>query len=171
LDLQLPFKDNIVSVFGVSVLVFQFLPFRFQLSTLGFFSVSAFRCFSFLPMSRLLPEFQQRLKSFAALVIRLYMGLPKAREEVRVLGKQLLRSATSVAAHGREAGRARSDDEFASKIGGALQETDESLLWLELLREECSIAPAQTGPLEKECNELIAIFVTMITRTRAHQPR
>jgi four helix bundle protein len=85
---------------------------------------------------RLSDEFRQRTKAYAAQVIRLYVKLPITREEVRVLGKQLLRSGSSVAAHTREASRGRSDEEFVSKLGGALQETDESQLWLELLREE-----------------------------------
>jgi four helix bundle protein len=115
---------------------------------------------------RLTEEFRDRTKAFAAGVIRLYVKLPKAREEVKVLGKQLLRSGTSVAAHVREACRARSDDEFVSKLGGALQEADESLLWLELLREECGISATLTQPLEQESSELIAIFTTMINRTK-----
>ena len=115
---------------------------------------------------RLPTEFRDRTKKFAAAAIRLYVKLPKGREEVRVLGKQLLRSGTSVAAHIREASRARSDDEFVSKLGGALQETDESALWLELLREECGIVSALTVPLEKESSELMAIFTTMINRTK-----
>jgi four helix bundle protein len=115
---------------------------------------------------RLSEEFRTRTKAFAAGVIRLYVKLPKAREEVRVLGKQLLRSGTSVAVHVREASRARSDDEFVSKLGGALQEADESALWLELLREECGIELALTMPLEKESSELMAIFTTMINRTK-----
>jgi four helix bundle protein len=65
-----------------------------------------------------------------------------------------------------KASRARSDAEFISKLGGAIQEADESALWLELLREECSIEPALTKPLESESSELIAIFTTMINRTR-----
>jgi len=69
-------------------------------------------------------------------------------------------------AHVREASRARSDEEFVSKLGGALQEVDESQLWLELLREECAVAPAPTQPLEKEASELMAIFTTMIIRTK-----
>lgn len=81
---------------------------------------------------RLKEEFRNRTKLFAAEVIRLFTKLPKGREEVRVLGKQLLRSGTSVAAQIREASRARSADEFISKLGGALQEADESQLWLEL---------------------------------------
>ena len=74
-----------------------------------------------------------------------------------------------MAAHVREASRARSDEEFVSKLGGALQETDESQLWLELLREECEIAPALTQPLESEASELLAIFTTMINRTKERQ--
>jgi four helix bundle protein len=77
-----------------------------------------------------------------------------------------LRSGTSVAANVREASRARSDDEFVSKLGGALQEADESALWLELLREECGIAPADTLPMEKEVDELMAIMTTMINKTK-----
>jgi four helix bundle protein len=115
---------------------------------------------------RLSEEFRGRTKGFAAGVIRLYIKLPKAREEVKVLGKQLLRSGTSVAAHVREASRARSDEEFVSKLGGALQEADESQMWLELLREECGIDPALTKPLEKEADELMAILTTMINKTK-----
>ena len=115
---------------------------------------------------RLSEEFRGRTKAFAAGVIRLYVKLPKAREEVRVLGKQLLRSGTSVAAHTREASRARSDEEFVSKLGGALQEADESQMWLELLREECGIAPTDTLPMEKEADELMAIMTTMIKKTK-----
>ena len=115
---------------------------------------------------RLPDEFRDRTKRFAAGVIRLFVRLPKSKEEVRVLGKQLLRSGTSVAAHVREASRARSDDEFISKLGGALQEADESILWLELLREECGADAGNTAPLEREASELIAIFTTIIRRTR-----
>lgn len=115
---------------------------------------------------RLKEEFRDRTKTFASSIIRLFVNLPTSREEVRVLGKQLLRSGTSVAAHVREASRARSDEEFMSKLGGALQETDESALWLELLREDCGIEPAFTKALEAESSELIAIFTTMINRTK-----
>jgi four helix bundle protein len=94
--------------------------------------------------SRLTSEFRDRTKRYAAATIRLYVKLPKNREEVRVTGKQLLRSGTSVAAHVREASRARSDNEFVSKLGGALQEADESILWLELLREECGTGRRKT---------------------------
>jgi four helix bundle protein len=116
--------------------------------------------------SRLTEEFRQRTKRFAASVIRLYVAMPKQNEEARVCGKQLLRSVTSVAAHVREASRARSDQEFTSKLGGALQECDESLLWLELLREECHVGSVDFIQVEKEASEIIAIMTTMINRTK-----
>lgn len=76
-------------------------------------------------LGRLPIEFRDRTKKFASATIRLFIKLPRVREEVRVLGKQLLRSGTSVAAHVREASRARSNAEFISKLGGALQEADD----------------------------------------------
>lgn len=117
-------------------------------------------------IGRLSEEFRQRTKAFAASVIRLFVKLPKQREELRILGKQLLRSGTSVAAHVREASRARSNEEFIAKLGGALQEADESALWLELLREECGIASTDTLPMEREADELVAIMTTMINKTK-----
>lgn len=115
---------------------------------------------------RLSDEFRNRTKAFAAGIIRLFIKLPKQREEIKVPGKQLLRSGTSVAAHVREASRARSNKEFVSKLGGALQEADESQMWLELLREECGVALMDTQPMEKEAGELMAIMTTMINKTK-----
>ena len=115
---------------------------------------------------RLPKEFRDRCKAFGSRVIRLFVDLPKNRDEVAIIAKQLLRSGTSVAAQVREASRARSDAEFAAKLGGALQEADESQLWLEYLREDCQIEAEKTLPIESEAHELIAIFVTMIKRTR-----
>lgn len=83
-----------------------------------------------------------------------------------MLAQQLLRSGTSVAAHVREASRARSDAEFCSKLEGALQEADESQLWLELLRDDCHITSNVVAKLHVETDELIAIFVAMVSRTR-----
>jgi four helix bundle protein len=111
-------------------------------------------------------QFRARTTSFAAQVICFYSKFPLQKEVIRVLGKQLLRCGTSVAAHVREASRDRSSEEFTSKLGGALQEADDSALWLELLREECSIDVDATKPLEAEASELIAIFTTMINRTK-----
>ena len=115
---------------------------------------------------RLNEELRGRTKRYASAIIRCYVKLPKEREEVRVLGKQLLRSGTSVAAHAREASRARSDSEFCSKLDGLLQEADESLLWLELLREDCGIRSEALDQLLRETDELLAIFTSMVAKLR-----
>jgi four helix bundle protein len=115
---------------------------------------------------RLSQELRQRTKQYASAIIRFFVKLPKEREEVRVLGKQLLRSGTSVAAHAREASRARSDSEFCSKLDGLLQEADESQLWLELLQDDCGIAGESVEPLLRETDELLAIFTSMVAKLR-----
>lgn len=111
-------------------------------------------------------EFRQRTKAFASAAIRLFCKLPGNRTEVAVLGKQLLRSGTSVAANYREASRARSDLEFVSKIDQCAQEADEAMLWLELLRDDCGIRSEQLDWLLNEADELIAIFVSMSKKVK-----
>ncbi len=111
-------------------------------------------------------EFKARTKRYASGVIRLYCELPKNRTECQVLGKQLLRSGTSVAAIYREASRGRSDAEFVSKIDQCAQEADESMLWLELLRDDCGIRLGLLDSLLTESDELIAIFVTMSKKVK-----
>ncbi len=115
---------------------------------------------------RLPEEFRERTKNYASMIISLYAQLPRARKEVQVIGHQLPRSGTSVAAHAREASRARSDAEFCSKIEGALQEADESALWLELLRDDCSITTSELSKAFLETNELIAILVTIAEKSK-----
>ncbi len=115
---------------------------------------------------RLSEELRERTKRHAGRTIRFFTDLPRRREEVRVLGGQLLRSGTSVAAHAREASRARSDAEFCSKLDGLLQEADESALWLELLHEECGISGEQIQYLLKETDEIISIFTTIVSKVR-----
>ncbi len=115
---------------------------------------------------RLSEDLRLRCKAYAACVVRLYGKLPTQRKEVQVPGHQLLRSGTSVAAHTREASRARSATEFCSKLDGLLQEADESLLWLELLKEECGITGKQIDFLLRETNEIISIFVAIVARSR-----
>jgi len=109
---------------------------------------------------------RRRTKAFAGSVVRLYVSLEKRRDEQVVIGKQLLRSGTSVAANYREASRARSDADFIAKIELCIQEADESQLWLELLMEDCGIPALTTRPIWEEANELIAIFVTMSKNTK-----
>src|SRR5438067_12617473 len=115
---------------------------------------------------RLSDDLRGRTKGFASAIIRLYVQLPKRRKEVEILGNQLLRSGTSVAAHAREASRARSDSEFCSKLDGLLQEADESQLWLELLRDDCAIDGQEMRHLLGETDELMAIFVSIVSKLR-----
>ena len=107
-----------------------------------------------------------RTKRFALAVIRLYASLSRSTVD-QVLGKQVLRSATSIGAHYREACRAKSNADFVSKIEGALQELDETVYWLELLRESDAAKTAAVEPLETEANELISIFVTVSRSVKA----
>ncbi len=101
-----------------------------------------------------------RTKQFSLNVIHLYSKLP-SNTVCQVLGRQLLRSATSAGAHYREAQRAKSIRDFISKIEGGLQELDESLYWLELLEESGLADRASVIPLKSETGELLAIFVTI----------
>ena len=119
---------------------------------------------------RLSEDLRNRTKRFASDVIQLYVTLPKRRKEIEILGNQLLRSGTSVAAHAREASRARSDSEFCSKLDGLLQEADESQLWIELLRDDCGISNQRISQLYGETNELLAIFTTIVAKTRQASP-
>jgi four helix bundle protein len=106
-------------------------------------------------------DLRLRTKNYALRIIRLYRAVPRGDGVGQVLGKQLLRSGTSVAAHYREACRAKSDLDFISKLEGAQQELDESDLWLELLGDSGVMKSALVKPLREETNELIAVFVTM----------
>jgi four helix bundle protein len=114
-------------------------------------------------------EFKRRTKAFAGRIVRLYIALPLRRVEVAVLGKQMLRSRTSVAANYREAARARRVDEFVSKIEICAQEADETQLWLELLREDCAIRLPEISAAWAEADELIAIFVTMSKNAQSNK--
>src|SRR5215204_2207133 len=106
-------------------------------------------------------DLRGRTKRFALAVIRLSTRLPRT-EEVSVMRRQLLRSATSVAAHYREGYRARSNAEFISKMEGGLQELDESRLWCELLVESGLCDWPEIHACVTEIDELIAIFVTIV---------
>lgn len=110
-------------------------------------------------------DLKERTKQFALRVIRLYSSLPKTTE-AQVLGKQILRSATSVGAHYREAQRAKSDADFINKMEGGLQELEETGYWLELLAESGIVAAERLGPLPQETEELIAIFVAIVSKVK-----
>lgn len=112
-----------------------------------------------------LVDLRTRTKQFSLRIIRLFAALPKTTEG-QVLGKQLLRSGTSVGAHYREATRARSDAEFISKLEGGLQELEESAYWMELLAESGIVAPARLSELPKEADELTAILITCVKKAK-----
>jgi four helix bundle protein len=107
------------------------------------------------------PDLRVRTKQFALRVIRLYQSLP-GHALGQVLGKQVLRSGTSVGALYREAFRARSTAEFISKMEAALQELDETAYWFELLVDSSLVREPLLDGLRAEAEELIAIFVTSV---------
>ncbi len=117
-------------------------------------------------MSEKLQDLKPRTKAFALRVIRMYSKLPKNDSVAQVLGKQVLRSGTSVGANYREASRGRSKAEFISKIGDCLKEIEETEYWLELLIESGCVAAGQMCELLDETRQLIAIFTTIDKRSK-----
>jgi four helix bundle protein len=102
-------------------------------------------------------QLKRRTRLFAVKIVELFRSLPRT-EEARVLGRQLLRSATSVAANYRATRRARSRAEFIAKLGLVVEEADETVLWLELLRDSNVLDGSTLDYYEQESNELLAIF-------------
>src|SRR5436305_13939242 len=102
-------------------------------------------------------QLQGRTKQFAIRIVKLFRALPKT-DEARIIGKQALRSGTSVAANYRAACRARSKAEFIAKIGVVVEEADETVFWLELLIETAIVQQGRMNGLLTEANELLAIF-------------
>jgi len=115
-------------------------------------------------------DLKQRTKDFALRVIRMYAALPKSTE-AQVMGKQVLRSGTSVGANYREATRARSPAEFISKMEISLQELEETSYWFELLAESGVVPEARLADLRKEADELTAIFVASINTAKSRHKR
>jgi four helix bundle protein len=109
-------------------------------------------------------DLRARTKAFALRIIKLFRALPKT-EEGRVLGRQILRSGTVVAANYRSACRGRSRADFISKIGITVEEADETAFWLELLVDAGIVKKARLEKLLVEANELVRIF--QATRTTA----
>lgn len=117
-------------------------------------------------MDKNLPQdLRSRTVEFALRIIKLYTSLPKTTE-AQVLGKQVLRSGTSIGAHYREGHRAKSDADIVHKFETALQELDETDFWLELLIKSEIVPAKKLESLIKETNELIAIFTTIVTKIK-----
>ena len=106
-------------------------------------------------------DLKRRTQEFALRIIRLYSSLPK-HTAAQVIGKQILRSGTSIGANYREGCRARSSQEFTAKLGVCLQELEETAYWLELLIEANILAKEMIKPVLSENDELMAIFVSSI---------
>lgn len=116
-------------------------------------------------------ELQQRTKLFALRLMVMVDALPKKRS-AEVLGHQLLRSASSVAANYRAACRARSPAEFIAKMGIVEEEADESMAWLELLADSGLIKRERLISLMNEADQLVAITVASIKTARKNiQPK
>jgi four helix bundle protein len=109
-----------------------------------------------------------RTKQFALRIIRLYSELPSTTV-AQTLGKQLLRSGTSVGAQYREGIRSRSDAEIISKWSGSLQELEETAYWLELLVESKIFPSSKLSAIIKECDELIAILTTCVKKIKSRK--
>ena len=113
-------------------------------------------------------DLKNRTKAFALRIIKLYQALPKSGE-AQVLGKQILRSGTSVGAQYREACRAKSSADFINKMEGSLQELDETGYWLELLTESKIVLAEKLVDLQKENDELTAIFVASVKTAKKNR--
>ena len=111
-------------------------------------------------------EFKKRTKAAALRVIRLVAALPKS-PTADVIGRQLLRSGTSVGANDRAACRARSKRDMISKLGIVEEEADESVYWLELLTDAKIVAPSRLHNLTQEFNEILALTVASMKTLRS----
>ena len=113
-------------------------------------------------------QLQDRTKKFAVNIIEAFARLPKT-EPARVIGRQFLRSGTSVAANYRAACRARSTADFISKIGVVTEEADETHFWFELSVESEQVKIAVVEPLMTECAELLRIFSASLATAKANR--
>ena len=113
-------------------------------------------------------DLQDRTKRFAIGVIQAFSCLRKD-EAIRIIGRQFLRSGTSVAANYRAACRARSAADFISKISVVTEEVDETLFWLELLGDSGLVDAKTLAPLIKECTELLKIFSASLATAKANR--
>ena len=110
-------------------------------------------------------QMMDRTKKFSLRVIHLVSKLPK-NNVARVIGGQLLRSATSIGANYREAARSSTKKHFTSILTTALREADETLYWLELLADSQIVKPALLVDLRDECNQLVAILAASVKKAR-----
>lgn len=110
-------------------------------------------------------DLKRRTQTFALRVMRLVESLPRSRTGYAI-GKQLIRSGTSVGSNYRAACRARSPAEFIAKMGIVEEEADETLYWMELLVQGEMVEANRSRDLMQEANELLAITVASIRTAR-----
>ena len=111
-------------------------------------------------------EMKQRTKKLALRFIRLVQSLASDRVS-DVLGKQLLRSGTSIGANYRSACRAKSRADFTNKLKIVEEEADESLYWMELLSEGGLVTPSKLSNLYSDTNEILSIITAAIRTIRS----
>jgi four helix bundle protein len=104
---------------------------------------------------------EERTRAFALAIIRVFAALPRT-EVARILGRQMVRSGTSVGAQYREGSRARSSAEFISKLESALQELEETQYWLELLTDSGVSEADALAEVRREAGELTAMLTASV---------
>lgn len=110
-------------------------------------------------------DLRERTRAYALRIIRLYQALPKSGI-AQIIGRQIVRSGTSVGAHIAESSRAKSRADFTCKLDGAMQELEETMYWLDLLADCGAVPRSRLTLLIDESSELMSIFVTMAKKTR-----
>lgn len=110
-------------------------------------------------------DLRERTKAFALRIITMFAALPQTTQ-AQIIGKQVLRSGTSIGANYREAYRARSNAELIAKMGDCLKEADETAYWLDILVDSGIVPKPKLAALQDEVNQLIAIFVSGIKRAK-----
>jgi four helix bundle protein len=113
-------------------------------------------------------ELRERTKQFAIRIIRLFRALPN-NADAQIVGKQLLRCGTSVAANYRAVRLARSKAEFIARLGVVAEEADESVFWLEMIEESKMLNPKLLEEIMKEARELAAIFSASLKTARSNR--
>jgi four helix bundle protein len=110
-------------------------------------------------------EFKNRTKQIALRIIRLVESLPKSNT-AQIIGKQLLRSGTSIGANYRAACRGKSTADVLHKLSIVEEEADESIYWLELLIESEIISEKKLSALKNDIDEVVAMIVSSIKTLR-----
>jgi four helix bundle protein len=121
-------------------------------------------------MSRLSEDIRERTMEFASAIACLRMSLPDTRREVSLLGDQLLRAGTSIAAHVRQALQSSSEAEMCSCLEGAIEQADESMLCLEMLQKDCAIGEGSVAHLRREADEIMTAFESIVSRLGGRSP-